>query len=176
MALAGVALRDVDGEEVVLGDVVDRPTVVVVPRYYGCLPCRDYLRRLSERLDEVHALGAAALGVSAGAGHQARWLMEKQGVRFPLLLDPERRLHAALDLPRRWWVSLNPRGWRAYAGAMRRGNRQGRIVEPNQIPGLAVLDRDVMAVWIHRGRALGDYPPIDRVLRELERLREPDAA
>lgn len=26
-----------------------RPTIVVIPRYYGCLPCRDYLRQASER-------------------------------------------------------------------------------------------------------------------------------
>jgi peroxiredoxin len=75
------------------------PTILVIPRYYGCLPCRDYLRRLSASLDQVEARGGAALAVSAGADHQARWLMEEQGVRFPLLVDPDRRVHTALELP-----------------------------------------------------------------------------
>lgn len=89
MTLADITVQSVEGEAVRLGDVVDRPTVLVIPRYYGCL------RRLSERLDDVHAAGAAALGVSVGADYQARWLMAEQGVRFPLLVDPGRRVYAA---------------------------------------------------------------------------------
>jgi hypothetical protein len=157
--------------EVRLGDVVDRPTIVVIPRYYGCLPCRDYLEQVSQRYDEVQAAGGSALGVSVGAEHQARWLMEERGIRFPLLLDPDRRLYEAINLPRRWWVSLNPRGWWNYTRALARGGRQGRIIEPNQRPGLVLLDRDGQAAWIHRGRALGHYPQLDRVLDELGRLQ-----
>lgn len=158
------------GDDVKLGELVKRPTVLVIPRYYGCLPCRDYLRRLSDRLGEVHDAGADALGVSVGAAHQARWLIDEKGIDFPLLLDPERRVYDALELPRRWWVGLNPRGWWNYARAIARGNRQGKIIEPNQLPGLALLDAEANAVWVHRGRALGDYPSIERVLSELERL------
>ena len=65
-------------------------------------------------------------------------------------------------------MSLNPRGWWNYARALARGNRQGRIIEPNQLPGLALLDADGRAVWVHRGRALGDYPSIEQVLAQLE--------
>jgi hypothetical protein len=166
--LGQISVRTFDGEPVALGTLVDRPTILVIPRYYGCLPCRDYLRRLSDRLDEVGAAGGAALGVSVGAAHQARWLIEERGVRFPLLVDPDRRVYEALELPRRWWVSLNPRGWWNYARALLRGNRQGRIIAPNQLPGLALLDADANAVWVHRGRALGDYPKLERVLSELE--------
>jgi hypothetical protein len=128
------------------------------------------IRRLSERLDEVEARGAAALAVSAGADQQARWLM---GVRFPLLVDPGRRVHTALGLPRKWWVGLNPRGWWKYARALTRGNRQGRIIEPNQLPGLALLDQDPRAAWVHRGQALGGYPTIERVLAMLDREVQP---
>jgi hypothetical protein len=151
-----------------LGQLVERPTILVIPRYYGCLPCRDYLLRLSERLDQVEARGGAALAVSVGADHQARWLIDEKGVRFPLLIDPDRRVYTALELPRKWWVNLNPRGWLNYARALARGSRQGRIIEPNQLPGLALLDADARAVWVHRGRALGDYPSIERVLAQLE--------
>lgn len=169
-ALAGIGVRTVDDGPVLLGEIVERPTILLIPRYYGCLPCRDYLRRVSDRLDEVRAAGGAALGVSVGAPHQARWLVEERGIRFPLLVDPDRHVYEALDLPRRWWVGLNPRGWWNYGRALARGNRQGRIIEPNQLPGLALLDADANAVWIHRGRALGDYPELDRVLDELRRL------
>jgi hypothetical protein len=67
-------------------------------------------------------------------------------------------------------VNLNPRGWLNYARALARGSRQGRIIEPNQLPGLALLDADARAVWVHRGRALGDYSSIEWVLAQLEAM------
>lgn len=167
--LAEIAVRTVDDEDVRLGELVDRPTILVIPRYYGCLPCRDYLRQVSERYGEVEDAGGAALGVSVGADYQARWLMQEWGIRFPLLVDPDRHVYDALELPRRWWVSLNPKGWWNYARAIARGSRQGRIIEPNQLPGLAILDSAAEPIWVHRGRALGDYPKLDEVLAELRR-------
>lgn len=166
-----IAVRTVSGETVRVGELVRRPTILVVPRYYGCMPCRDYLRQVSDRLEEVEQAGGSALGVSVGTPGQARWLMEERGIRFPLLVDPERRVYEALDLPRRWWVNFNPRGWWNWSRALLRGSRQGKIVEPNQLPGLALLDADGKAVWIQRGRALGDYPPLDRVLAQLQEVR-----
>jgi len=175
-SLAEITVQDADGADVRLGALIARPTIIVVPRYYGCLPCRDYLQQVSDHLDEVEAAGAAALGISVGAAHQARWLMEEWGIRFPLLVDPERRFYDAIDLPQRWWVGLNPRGWINYARALARGSRQGRIVAPNQLPGLVVVDEQVRPLSIHRGRALGDYPPLDWVLAELGRASQPAPA
>jgi peroxiredoxin len=165
--LADVRVREIDGREVRLGDLIERPTVLVVPRYYGCLPCRDYLAQVSRRYDEIEAAGGAAIGVSVGTTHQARWLSEERGIDFPLLVDAERHLYDALDLPKKWWVALNPRGWVSYGRAITHGERQGKVIEPNQLPGLAVLDADANAELIYRGRALGDYPPLDQVLAEL---------
>jgi peroxiredoxin len=176
VALADLPLRTAAGDPVKLGDIVDRPTVLVMPRYYGCLPCRGYLKEVSARLDDVEAAGGAALAVSRGADFQARWLAEEQGIRFPLLVDPERRINDAVDLPRKWWINLNPKGWWNYAKAIFEGNRQGRIIEPNQLPGLALLDAHATAVRIHRGSALGDYPPFDHVMRELREMSGHDQA
>jgi hypothetical protein len=173
IALSGIEVRDSLGLAVQIGDVVRQPTLLVIPRYYGCLPCRDYLGQVSERLEDVQTAGCAALGVSVGTQQQAHWLMEEKGVRFPLLVDPERHIHGALDLPRKWWVTLNPRGWWNYARAATRGSRQGRVVDAHQRPGLALLDADANAFWVHRGKGLGDYPPLDRVL-ELLRSQHPD--
>ncbi|MEX2448630.1 MAG: hypothetical protein WD404_07800 [Solirubrobacterales bacterium] len=33
-----------------------------------------------------------------------------------------------------------------------------------------MLDAEANAVWVHRGRALGDYPPLERVLVEVGSL------
>jgi hypothetical protein len=39
-------LRDVDGEPVALDDLLERPLAVPLVRYYGCMPCRDFLHQL----------------------------------------------------------------------------------------------------------------------------------
>jgi hypothetical protein len=44
---------------------------------------------------------------------------------------------------------------------------EGSRVVPNQLPGLAVLDAEANAVWVRCGRALGDYPPLERALAEV---------
>jgi peroxiredoxin len=87
-ALADIGVQTTNGEPVRLGELVERPTVLVIPRYYRCLPCRDYLGPVSERLEQVDAAGGAPLGVSVGAAHQACWLMEQRGVRFPSWSTP----------------------------------------------------------------------------------------
>jgi AhpC/TSA antioxidant enzyme len=93
-----------------------------------------YLRRLSERLDQVEARGAGALGVSVGADHQTL-ADEGNGVRFPLLVDPDRRVYTALELPRRWWVGLNPRGWWNYGRALARGIARAGSSSRTSCPG-----------------------------------------
>lgn len=168
--LSDITLSAHDGSPARIGDLVERPTIVVIPRYYGCMPCRDYLRQVSDRYDEIERADGAALGVSVGADYQASWLIEKYGISFPLLVDPERRLYDALELGRKLSVALNPRGWARYARAIARGNRQGKIIEPIQQPGLALLGAGAEVEWVHRGRTVGDYPPLDEVIERLRAL------
>ncbi len=165
--LAEIEVLTPEGTPVRIGELVDRPTILVIPRYYGCLPCRDYLRQVAERYDEVEAIGAGAIGLSVGADFQAAWLIEHYGIPFPLLVDPERKVYDAIELRRKLSVVLNPRGWVKYASAISRGNRQGRIIDPLQLPGLALLDETARPITVHRGKALGDYPALDSVLGEL---------
>lgn len=37
-SLAEIEVLYPDGTAVRIGDLVDRPTILVIPRYYGCLP------------------------------------------------------------------------------------------------------------------------------------------
>ena len=122
---------------------------------------------MADRYDEVEAIGAGAIGLSVGADFQAAWLIEHYGIPFPLLVDPERKVYDAIGLGRKASVVLNPRGWAKYASAISRGNRQGKVIDPFQLPGLALLDETARPIEVHRGKALGDYPPLDSVLREL---------
>lgn len=118
--LANIEVLTPEGDAVRIGALVDRPTILVIPRYYGCLPCRDYLRQVAGRYQEVEATGARAIGLSVGADFQAAWLVEHYGIPFPLLVDPDRKVYEAIELRRKLSVVFNPRGWAKYASAISR--------------------------------------------------------
>lgn len=158
-----ITLYDVDGAPVELAALLDRPLLMPLVRYYGCMPCRAFLTELNEIRGELEEAGVRLVGVGGAADYQARHLME-HGIEFPLLLDPEHALYQALDVRRiRWWIMLHPVTWRNYLLAARRA-RQGRITgHPLQAPGLTIVDKDGVIRFLHRGRTLGDYPSIEAV-------------
>ena len=158
--VAALTLRDVDGEPVALDDLLERPLAVPLVRYYGCMPCRDFLIQLEAARPTLEAAGVSVVGVGGAADYQARHLMN-HGVGFPLLLAPDHALYEALDVRRiHWWRLLWPRTWWNYLRAARRA-RQGRITaHPLQAPGFVILDSDRTVRFLYRGRTLGDYPPI----------------
>jgi len=162
--VAALTLRDVDGEPVALDDLLERPLAVPLGRYYGCMPCRDFLLQLDAARPTLEAAGVSVVGVGGAADYQARHLMD-HGVGFPLLLDPDHALYEALDVRRiHWWRLLWSRTWWNYLRAARRA-RQGRITaHPLQAPGFVILDSDRTVRFVYRGRTLGDYPPITDIV------------
>jgi len=65
---------------------------------------------------------------------------------------------------------LDPLGWWRYLRAFLRGARQGRLHDPLQAPGVAILDAGAVARWVWRGRTLGDYPPLEAALERVRSL------
>jgi len=135
-----------DGTPVMPGDVVRRPTIIPIVRYYGCMPCRDFLFALEELRDRAQESRISLVGLGRAADYQEIHLMET-AVGYELLLDPDQHLYEALSLRRfPWWRMLDPGTWRNYVRSMRRA-RQGRITNhPLQSPGVVVLDRAVAAL------------------------------
>lgn len=168
--LGAVTLTDVDDHEVRLSDLLDRPIVVALVRYYGCLPCKAFLWELNDVRAGLEQAGLRVVGVGGAADYQARQLLER-GIDFPLLLDPGLQLYEALDVRRiRWWKLLSPITWRKYLRAARRA-RQGRITgHPLQAPGLAIVDTDRTIRFLHRGDTLGDYPAMSQILAAARQL------
>ena len=177
--LADLQLETPEGHPVRLGDVVDRPTVIDLVRYYGCAPCVSYLRRLSDRHPDLEQMGVAVIGVGPAAPYQAR-LLQDRGIRFPLLIDPTRSLVGRLALQPQSLARFlfDVRGWFRWMAAWFRGGRQGRITAGHgELPAILVLDATSRVVWMHRGRYIGDYPPMSATLRALRRaVDSPDAA
>jgi len=161
---AGITLTDVNGEVVSLATLTATRVAIPLVRYYGCMPCRDYLLQLEAARPRLEAHGVRVVGVGGAADYQARHLMAN-GVGYPLLLDPTHELYNALDLHHiKWWKLLSPATWVKYLRAARRA-RQGRITaHPLQAPGFVILGPGGVIELLHRGETLGDYPPIETVL------------
>lgn len=119
----------------------------------------------------IEALGARVIAVGTGSAEQARRLMES-GIPFACLVDPEARIYQALGIGRvSWRTALAPATYLNYWRAWRRGARQGRIAgDPRRLSGVAVVDAAGRLRWRYTARTIGDYPPIARVLTEVQRL------
>ncbi len=168
-----VKLEDASGSSVALSDYFSSgPLLVVALRYFGCLPCLEFVQRLNAEYERVRSLGATALAVGTAAGYQAQHLMD-EGLGFPAVVDPNSHLYRAVDLPRmRWWEMLRPQGARNYWRSFRRGNRQGRITgDAFQLPGVLVVDSSGVLRWLYRGKAIGDYPTMDETISAVAAAR-----
>lgn len=157
--LPGVDLERADGSAAKLSEFVKGPTIIAIVRYYGCMPCRDFLLALEEQRRSAAAAGISMVGVGKAADYQAEWLMSSAGIGYELLVDPEENIYRALELGHfPWWRMLAPTTARNYLRALRRA-RQGRITNHAlQAPGVVAVDPDMRLTFVHRGETLGDYP------------------
>lgn len=133
------------------------------------MPCRDFLSQLREAHPRIEALGARVVAVATGAPFQARDLVEREGMPFPCLLDPDKHLYRALGIQRirgRQWV--RPSTWRRYLRSVRRARPGALTGDVLQAPGAAVIEPGGTLRYLHRGVTLGDYPPLGDVLAVVE--------
>ena len=171
-----LTLFDPDGAPVALptpasGDLM----VVQLVRYFGCLPCQDWLVELDRLAPGLAARGVTAAAVGGSADYQAQWLREERGVTMPLYLDPEHAFRDAVDMTRPLGLRMaNPKGAVAYARSMRRGYRPQKITQDTvRTPGVVIIDSDRQVVWRHEGTRIGDYPDHQVVLDALDQHRGP---
>lgn len=169
--LAEIPLLDPDGEPTSLGAHGGDILVLQLVRYFGCLPCQQWLIELDRATTQLATVGAWPVAVGGSADYQARWLRDERGVRMPLLLDPDQRLLDALQVGRIGGRLLDPRGLASYGRAMRAGLRPQRITRDTvQAPGVVILDAQLEVRWRHVGKRIGDYPPLNDVLDAVRTL------
>ena len=133
-----------------------------------------YLLQLAAQHEEIDDSGGAVLGLGPGAAHQARHLITKRGIPFPLLLDPDHLVAEAIDLGRQPLLRFlfHPGGWWRWGKNLWQG-RQGAVTGAWwEVPAVLVLDSRSRVVWAHRGRFMGDYPPIEETMENLKRAIE----
>lgn len=159
-------LLTADGERVTTGEVFTAElTVVQLVRYFGCLPCQEWLVGLDRQAGTWRQQGCAVVAIGGSADYQARWLRDERGITVPLFLDPDHafreRVGAGATLGARL---LHPRGAAAYARSLRHGFRPQRITrDTTRSPGVVVVDRSGTVRWQYVGERIGDYPPLAAV-------------
>lgn len=129
------------------------------------------LLQLQERREDLERLAVDVVAISKAADFQAEELAEDDGITYPLLLDPEESVKAALRFGRmRPWQYLVPTTLGRYVASLRQA-RPGRITgDVLALPGLVVLDADLRLRYRHEGRTLADYPDVDEVVRAVGEL------
>ena len=86
--------------------VTGRLLVVQLVRYFGCLPCQDWLMQLDQLAPSLSEHGVSVAAVGGSADYQARWLRDEQGVGVPLFLDPDHQFRSAVGLDKRLGLRL----------------------------------------------------------------------
>lgn len=155
-----------EGDRVLSGDLFDSGlTVVQLVRYFGCLPCQDWLVELDQRAGAWDPAQVRTLAVGGSADYQARWLRDERGVRTPLVLDPEHAFRTSVGAQKKLGAKLlDPRGAAAYGRSLQRGFRPQKITrDTTRSPGVVVVDRERTVRWQYVGRRIGDYPPMEQV-------------
>ncbi len=168
-----LALLTPEGAPVALGDVLThRLTVVLLVRYYGCLPCQEWLIGLDSAAADLASQDVGAVAIGGSADYQATWLREERGVNLPLLLDPDQGFRDHVGATKRLtWRLADPRGAAAYTRSMAHGFRPQRITRDTvRSPGVVVLDQTGAVRWRHLGTRIGDYPALDDVRATVARL------
>lgn len=171
---SAIGLADADGSPVTLGEFNAEPLVVVLVRYFGCLPCQEFVRDLDAQLDRLPE-GSRVIAVGGSADHQARWLRDTKGVQMPLLLDPGQEVRAVAgvgDLSALQMASVG--GATNYVKSLVRGFRpQVPTADATKAPGIVVFDSDFNVTWVHHGEMLGDYPSVDDLIDRVRATTKP---
>ncbi len=167
---SGIELTDPDGNPVRFADLGAAPLVVILVRYFGCLPCQAFVQDVDAIRDRF-AADARVVAVGGSADYQAEWLRDTKGVGMPLLLDPDQHVRAVAELgDLRARQLLSPRGGLNYLKAMRRGLRPQKITKDTvRSPGVAIFEPDLGVRWTYEGTMLGDYPSVDELLHHADR-------
>ncbi len=118
--------------------VTGRLLVVQLVRYFGCLPCQDWLMQLDKLAPSLSEHGISTAAVGGSVDYQARWLRDEQGIGVPLFLDPDHHFRSAVGLDKRLGLTLlDPRGAAAYARSLKKGLRPQHITRDTvQAPGV----------------------------------------
>ncbi len=130
------------------------------------------MAQLCRRADEFAYLATEILIVAFADEPRARLWLRETDTRFPILLDPERRVYRAYGLERSVARSWTPRVIWYYLRQFAAGRHPGPIEgDPHQLGGDFIIDARGIIRFAHREWDPVDRPPLARLLEVLRSLR-----
>lgn len=161
-----IKLTDPDGASVAFADLAADPLVVILVRYFGCLPCQAFVQEVDASLDQFSE-DARVVAVGGSADYQAQWLRDEKGVTMPLLLDPDQHVRGLAQVGNlKGRQFLSAKGAANYARALRSGLRvQKPTKDATRAPGVALFGPDLSVTWTYEGKMLGDYPALEELVQ-----------
>ncbi|OAI38508.1 hypothetical protein AYO38_09590 [bacterium SCGC AG-212-C10] len=166
--LAQVTVLSPTNEPMVLGSLwKERPVVMVMPRHFGCIFCKEQVAGYLPFVPRIHAAGAEMVIVGNGQPEHAKWFQEDYNVETPLFTDPDLRSHEIVGArsPKMFNPMVAVRGMRA----MTKGFRQTKTMGPAaQLGGVFIITPAGAMPYKYVSKFAGDHPDPERVTAFLE--------
>lgn len=173
-----VAVETTDGDGVRLAQFWQQaPALIFFVRHVGCVFCREQVRALAQRYDEIRKRGAEVIAIiptdTINAGRFAR----SMHLPYPVLCDTARRAFAAFGLYETTIGDLaQPEVLLRTARQFARGDIP--LVNPfssslTQLGGVFIIDSNGLVQLGHAATPVFTYPTIDTCLSVLDRLQMP---
>ena len=183
-------LESVRGSIVRLSEYHGTHTVVLwFSRGYNCPFCRRYMAQLDQAYDKFHALNTEVLEIGPNVLKPARIYFQHQPLKFHFLCDPTKAAYTRFGLRDLGPLEANVNTIRSFAYAYTHGDGlnttrivagdvftegfAGRMVHhafTAMQQGMFIVDRDGLVRYAHAFKPLDTIPPIEEMLREVERL------
>lgn len=176
-----ILLQTTDGENVQLAQFWQRaPVLIFFVRHIGCVFCREQVRAMAQRYDDIRARNAEVIAIiptdAINAGRFARSLR----LPYPVLSDTPRRAFAAFGLYETTMSDLaQPEVLLRTARQFARGNIP--TVNPfssslTQLGGVFIVDSAGIVRLGHAATPVFTYPSIDSCLAVLDSMQGPARA
>ena len=133
------------------------------------MSCREHLTQLRQYEEELEKKGVAVCVVTFDADFMARAYVEQTGLKWPLLIDTERKLYRAFSLIKgSWWSIINPVSIWKYLSLMFRGQRVQKSGEDfRQMGGDVLIDPDGHIQLHYVSHDPHDRPAVEDILEIL---------
>ncbi len=187
-----IELESVQGSTVRLSDYRGRSNVVVwFSRGYNCPFCRRYMAQLDRAFEPFSAAHTQVLLIGPNVLRPARIYFQRQPLKFPFLCDPTKETYLRYGLRDLGAIEANVNTIRSFAYAYTHGDgvNTTRIVAGDTFTegflgrlqhhaltamqqGMFIADRGGVIRYAYAFRPLDTIPPIEEILREVEKLRQ----
>ena len=171
-----ILLQSIDGDSVPLAQFwQSAPLLIFFVRHIGCVFCREQVRTLAQRYDDIRASGAEVIAIIPTDAINAGRFARSMRLPYPVLCDTPRRAFAAFGLYETTIGDLaQPEVLLRTARQFARGNIP--TVNPfssslTQLGGVFIVDSDGIVRLGHAATPVFTYPSVDTCLTVLDSMQ-----